>query len=561
MNEEVDIEDFVPWFVAFITFAGGCIRVLLLAVKGLTLDETVSIWLAGFPLHDIFHWAASVNQQPPLYYYLLHCWIALRSSFPYSVRFLSVLFGVAAIPVIYLIGKRLAGPVVGLVTAVLLAVSPLHIFYAQDASMVTLLMFNAAVTLYAVIRLVTDPRSKQPFGIQFREYMRAWWKPVPEDRNDQEKSEEIKKLIPRTKWRAFIARHQWLPIHSVSTDITWIIYVLFTALTLLSHNSGYLVFLTANLIVLGLILVQKLRKNPPLANLVAPSFWNWLIAQAVVLVLWIPWLVPFLQQTGSSSSRLALAVPTWPGVLGMVMSFINATSTIPTNIAIGIWTLYLLVFGAGIVYFRKKVPQLILLAAVFLLPLLTEVVLSFWRPSFSESTLLWTTIPLFLILAAGVSQAKFRPLIIVTIGILGALNFFAVSDYFRFYQKEDWTSAARAVAGHAEKGDLILFTSNLNEIPFDYYFIPYQDLYAIEIEKRGVPRDLTETGAVEPVMTEADIPDLNSLIQGHDRVWLVYSNESAADPSGLVPQTLSSGMNLAEKENFYGGQVQLYIRQ
>lgn len=559
MSEEVDIEDFVPWLAAFITFAGGCFRVLLLTEKGLALDETVSIWLANLPLRDIFHWAAAINQQPPLYYYLLHGWMILRSSFPYAVRFLSVLFGTATIPMIYLIGKRLAGPLVGLVAAVLLAVSPFHIFFAQDVCMITLMMFNAAVTLYAVIRLVTDPRSAQPFGIQFREYMRAWRKPVPEGRNDQEKSEKIKKLIPRTKWRAFIAGHQWLPIHSVSTDITWIVYVLFTALTLLSHSSGYLVFLTANLVVFGLMLVQKFRKNAALTDLAVPSLWNWLIAQAVVLVLWVPWLVPFLQQTGSSSPRLAFSVPTWPAVLEMVMSFINAASTIPTNIAIGIWALYVLVFGAGVVFFRKKIPQLVLLTAVFLLPLLTEAIVSLWRPSFSSSTLIWTTIPLFVILAAGVSQTKLRTLVITLTGILVILNIFSISDYLRFYQKEDWNSAARDVAGHIENGDLILFTSNLAKIPFDYYFIPYQDLYAVEVEKQGVPCDLT--GTVESVMTEADIPDLNSLIQGHDRVWLVYSNVSATDPSGLVPQTLSSGMNLAEQENFYGGQVQLYIRQ
>jgi len=48
---------------------------------------------------------------PPLYYLLLHYWIALNGDTPYYVRLLSVLFGAGTIPVIYLIGKRMSGVV------------------------------------------------------------------------------------------------------------------------------------------------------------------------------------------------------------------------------------------------------------------------------------------------------------------------------------------------------------------------------------------------------------------------------------------------------------------
>ena len=147
---------------------------------------------------------------------------------------------------------------------------------------------------------------------------------------------------------------------------------------------------------------------------------------------------------------------------------------------------------------------------------------------------------------------------IVALGSLGAISLFSVGDYYRFYQKEDWNSAARFIAGYTEKDDLVLFNSNLVEIPFDYYFKPYETSYSIQVEKHGVPLDLFGSGILEPKMTTTDIPGLISLLSGHNRVWLVYSHALYTDPMGLIPQTLTSQRKLIQKDDFYGGQVQLY---
>jgi hypothetical protein len=59
-------------------------------------------------------------------------------------------------------------------------------------------------------------------------------------------------------------------------------------------------------------------------------------------------------------------------------------------------------------------------------------------------------------------------------------------------------------------------------------------------------------------MTDSDIPRLISLVNEHNRVWLVYSYNWYTDPMGLIPQTLASKMELIQKRDFYGGQIQLY---
>jgi hypothetical protein len=161
-------------------------------------------------------------------------------------------------------------------------------------------------------------------------------------------------------------------------------------------------------------------------------------------------------------------------------------------------------------------------------------------------------------LAAGIAQLRFRYLIILVVGIFGTVNLFFAGDYFRFYHKEDWFSAAGYVANFAEKDDLVLFNSNFVVIPFNYYFKRYENLYHIQVEKQGVPLDLFDSAILEPEMTTNDIPGLFSLLNGRERVWLVYSHDWYTDPMGLIPQALESKMTLIRQRDFYGGKVQLY---
>jgi mannosyltransferase len=223
-----------------------------------------------------------------------------------------------------------------------------------------------------------------------------------------------------------------------------------------------------------------------------------------------------------------------------------------------IWPLYVLVLGLGMVHFRKKFSHFLFLATLIAVPFLGELIVSIRRPIFFDRTLIWTTIPLYLILAAGITQLKFRPLIVLALGVFGTLNMFSVGDYYRFFQKEDWDAPAGYVGYYAEKDDLILFNSNFVEIPFNYYFRVYEDKWRLQVDKQGFPLDLLDSGMLEPAMTANDVPRLISLIREYNRVWLVYSHESYTDPNGLIPETLASQKKLTRKLDFYGGQVQLY---
>lgn len=559
MSEEIDLEGAAPWLVVLLTLAGAALRALLLDMKGLGLDETVNIWLASHPLPEMLTWVASVNQQPPLYYYLLHGWISLRGDAPYAARLLSVLLGAGTIPMIYLIGKRLANSLLGLAAAVLLTVSPFHIYYAQDASMFTLLALNASVALYALVRLLTDERAARPFGSQFKEYIHAWRTLGPAETNSERDFYKKRPTADQKGLRAWVYRHRWLPIHAISTDLSWLTLVFFSAATLLSHSSAWLFLVSINLFVLGLKLFKKRNRLELPAALRAPSMSNWLLAQTVTLALWLPWLISNLLKRDSIAHPNWLAAPTVDSVWQTLKSFLNASPFTPARIALGIWILFGMLFVLGLIYFRKSPARLLFLVTVFALPFVIELIVSAWKPMFLDRTLIWTTLPLFLLIAAGITKLKFRGVIFLMLGLVGTLNLFAASDYFRFIPKEDWLTPAKTVIGHVEKDDLVLFNTNLGEIPFDYYVRPYLYGAPAKFDEIGLPLDLQTSGVAKPIMTTADIPALTNLLSGHARVWLVYSHESFTDPDGLLPQTLGEHMELAESQEFNGGVVQLYI--
>ncbi len=565
MKEDSEFAELAPWLVLVVTLIGAVVRVLLLGGKGMWLDETFSVWLANHPLGDLLHWTATIDQHPPLYYLLLHYWMALTGDSPSDVRLLSVVFGTATIPVIYLIGKRMSGAVVGVAAAVLLAFSPFNIRFAEETRMYTLLTFNAAVAMYALVRLLTDPRATSPIGSQFREYVRAWRTAGPVEPAGEKNFSYREAGRTQTGWRGWVGRHTWSPIQTVETDLAWIAFVAFSATTMLTHNTAVFFVLATNVFVLGLLLYRRPRRAGAPSQISSPAFrapslGNWVKAQIAILVLWSPWLVAFTRQATGVYREFWIPAPDWDVLVQAVQSLLNASTPVPgqANELAFVWALFALVLVLGVLYFRKHASQFMFLAALIATPIVGELVVSLRRPIFYDRTLIWVSIPLLLWLGAGIAQLRFRPLMILALVILGSLNVFSASDYFRFMQKENWSDAAGYVANFAQKDDLVLFNAGWVQIPFDYYFQDFEAQYGVQVEKRGAPADMFERGVLEPKMTESDVPRLAALLNGRKRAWLVYSHNSYTDPEGLVPQTLAATMKLTQQRPFYGGQVQLY---
>ena len=135
-----------------------------------------------------------------------------------------------------------------------------------------------------------------------------------------------------------------------------------------------------------------------------------------------------------------------------------------------------------------------------------------------------------------------------------AVSAFSIYTYFTHFQKEDWAEAADYVAQQIEPGDTIIFNATWVQIPFEYYFRHYD----IDADLRGAPVDLFDRGVLEPKMTEDDIPALQELVEGEERVWLVYSHDWYTDPEQIIPRELRSSMQQTDQRTFVGLQVMAF---
>jgi len=62
-------------------------------------------------------------------------------------------------------------------------------------------------------------------------------------------------------------------------------------------------------------------------------------------------------------------------------------------------------------------------------------------------------------------------------------------------------------------------------------------------------------------MAASDLPRLRALVQGRERVWLVYSHDWYTDPEGLIPWVLEEELDLRGRCDFVGLQVRLYDKR
>ncbi len=152
-------------FLLIAMLLGLALRAARLNFQPLWWDEGYSVW---FATHSLDQMAALTAEDihPPLYYALLHLWTLLGGTGPVSLRLLSVAFGVAAIPMMYVAGHRiLASHRAALLASFLVAISPLHVFYSQEIRMYGLVALLSTGVLWAAWGVLHQRQSRSaPFA-------------------------------------------------------------------------------------------------------------------------------------------------------------------------------------------------------------------------------------------------------------------------------------------------------------------------------------------------------------------------------------------------------------
>ncbi|NJM41654.1 MAG: hypothetical protein HC853_13295 [Anaerolineae bacterium] len=139
----------------FVLLFAAALRFYKLDAQSLWYDEGNSARIAERSVQLIIEGAAG-DIHPPLYYLLLKFWRDLFGSSEFALRSLSAACGVLLVWFVFLMGRAWCNRRVGVVAAVLVAISPFAIYYSQETRMYALLALWAAMSTWALMRISRD---------------------------------------------------------------------------------------------------------------------------------------------------------------------------------------------------------------------------------------------------------------------------------------------------------------------------------------------------------------------------------------------------------------------
>jgi 4-amino-4-deoxy-L-arabinose transferase-like glycosyltransferase len=133
--------------VVALTVLAALLRLTTLSQQSFWLDEGYTQRLLHMPFGQMLRTVPNTESTPYLYYAVAWVWTRAFGFIEYGVRSLSALAGIATVPVVYLAARWLAGRRAGAVAGLLVAVSPVLVWFSQEARSYSLAVLLSALTV------------------------------------------------------------------------------------------------------------------------------------------------------------------------------------------------------------------------------------------------------------------------------------------------------------------------------------------------------------------------------------------------------------------------------
>jgi mannosyltransferase len=321
------------------------------------------------------------------------------------------------------------------------------------------------------------------------------------------------------------------------------------ASTLMMYTQVYSVFILAaqNLFVLVLLFASRETFRRVL--------WRWILAQLILVVLFLPWLSVLAQQV--SHVQKGFWIPRLPARFMFTTLVMYAGSYVLSGILFTLAALAVLPSrrrkGAeaehatheGPLDERLKISLLLLwLACSIVLPFLVS---QFASPIFLPKYTI-AALPAFLILAArGLSRLRFHQLRALAVLLIVFFSYGVLKNYYAALKKDPWREAVASFGQRAQPGDLVLFNQASGQYPFDYYS------KTEGLDEKPFPDFQSE-------LTAENLPALlRDAVKDRARVWLVVSHPGELTP--LVPRQLTEWYGAATEITYPGVEMYLFEKR
>ncbi len=343
----------------------------------------------------------------------------------------------------------------------------------------------------------------------------------------------------------------------------WIAYIGAISTALYTHY--FAAFAWAALLLASAVLLPAYRR--PLRH-----WLSWGAAQAVIVLLFVPWLPNAIAQAGSNATYFPGRV-TWETVVGDTWRAFTVGEWGDASIVGWAW-LGLIVTGLTMAMIHRRdaadaeesrpklcVSGVITLLSLVVIPLLMMSALAWLKPKFAPRYLL-PSLPALIVLAAisvaqliDILRSRYR--FIASIGLIVSLTL-PVADsvsLLRLYTdpllaRPDVRSVAGYIEAHGAPSDAIVLVGGHQAPAFNHY-------YRGSAEVIPMPPDLLPA-AQSPLDAHA-IAQLADIAAVHPRIWLVLWQNEISDPTDVIlDELIAQGNRQHVGRNFIGMGLMLF---
>lgn len=489
---------------------GAVLRVIALGYKSFWLDEIASVVIVRMPGGSFWSWVWHSEGNMALYYVMLRPWLHFGLG-EASVRMLSVLPGIATVPMMYLLGARLFGRGAGMLAAVFLALSTCSVVYSQEARGYSWLLLGVIVSTCLFVRLIEQPGYAPACayavvaGVTLYFHYFGLLLPlahgvsVPALRQD------------RRPWKFLYAAAAVLVVFAL--PVLWMINI-----QPIQHLDWVAKPSLLEVYHLGVFLAAESGKGVGPVLLLIELVLVCMFLRAMIAVWRDPGPKPRISTSSFFAGRRANA-PTPPQN--------KSANGVSDNGHAGLWS-YALV------------------ASSLLTPVIFTLLASVVRPVFFHRFLI-ICLPAWLLAVAvganGIGRPRVRKLAIAGVCVLSLVS--TVISYTRV--REDWRGVANYLIAHAGAQDRVVYYEGVGN-------------FAVESYRGWLPGGADN----RPMAVEAHPPsqEWQEKIAGARRVWLVlYPANKIDDAARVVEAELQSRYTAGETKQFRAVSVTEFVRK
>jgi 4-amino-4-deoxy-L-arabinose transferase-like glycosyltransferase len=517
------------WLLAVLAL-GAVLRFYQLGEESLWSDETFSWQRAHWTLGQIWGPAARMEPNPPLYYSIQRLWLVFGDS-EAALRSFSAVVGTLTIALVFLVGRLLAGTGAGLLAALFLATSAIHVAYSQEARCYALLMLAATAAVWGLLVFL------QSYGAL--------------------------SAAPRASPDA--------PGRSRSRLLGLAAYATGTTIALYTHNTAAFVPLLAN----GIAFcwwVGRARRDRRFAI-------EWLAANLVPFALWLWWLPMVVAQAHSILLATRLSWVAQPSLLAAVFDaarlygnpyldlgtrWAQVLSPVPWLGLLAVW------------HWRDRWPAVAALLVFILgVPLVTWLSGFVFHPIWIDRVVLWPLGLGFVLVAGGALAIRSHAARMGVIGLVLAAHGANLAAYYQQVVKPPWQQIVAEVTAALEEHDAVLYLPRSVARLFAYYGrrsgLAPRDF--VLVRERPLDESSADPEALERSTTadrlyrlalRRDAPGIVSLdglsevVSNFERAWVIMWARSANDPDDVVLTRLQE-LGPVLQHRRYGWEVEAFL--